>query len=521
MEEDIQGQLDGSSLSPRSTPKAPRRFSRIAILPVAIFCIGIAVLAVVGSHDAGTPSLLGTLSGAVRGAALNVASLFSDTFGSGRTIVFESSTGGTGSESISENGVFDEPTAMEISSERCSFASSGPLMSDRVVISEVAWMGSVESAQGEWVEIGNPSDTLAQISGWQLVDQDDQVHVTFASGTVLRPHGFLLLARKSVAASSGTADVIYTGSLRNSDEGLRLYDADCNLVDEALARPTWPAGENTTKRTMERDAGGAGWHTSQAPGGTPGKENSKPTATAITTIATTTGVSMRTTSTSTPTSTTSGETTSTKHSASDDEPALCAQDNLGAPSYGALVNEVAWAGTGSLTTSDEWIELKNPGVASISLAGWQLINKARTMHVVFDSDAAISPNGYFLLERTDDATVPTVPADVLYTGALKNNDESLRLFDERCGRSHVALVCIHAGRNDLRYAQGDEFGTDTAADRIRGEWRIGWRFGSGIEPTSCRYNDYSHANNNDDKRGTVPRERGHGRGGGKLHERIR
>ncbi len=77
------------------------------------------------------------------------------------------------------------------------------------------------------------------------------------------------------------ADFIYKGALSNFNEGLRLFDGQCNLIDEVLAEPEWSAGDNTQKRSMERETG-LDWHTYNGTAqndifGTPKKENSQPT----------------------------------------------------------------------------------------------------------------------------------------------------------------------------------------------------------------------------------------------------
>jgi hypothetical protein len=37
-----------------------------------------------------------------------------------------------------------------------------------------------------------------------------------------------------------------------------------------------------------------------------------------------------------------------------------------------------------------------------------------------------------LIERSDDATIPYLSANLIYTGALVNNNEELQLFDSNC-----------------------------------------------------------------------------------------
>ena len=97
-----------------------------------------------------------------------------------------------------------------------------------------------------------------------------------------------------------------------------------------------------------------------------------------------------------------------------------------------IINEVAWAGTVSGLSDDEWIELYNPGSAAISITGWNLKAADGTPDIVLNG--FIPAGGYFLLERgadlSDDTTVSDIPADQIYTGnALSNSGEELTLYD--------------------------------------------------------------------------------------------
>jgi hypothetical protein len=88
-----------------------------------------------------------------------------------------------------------------------------------------------------------------------------------------------------------------------------------------------------------------------------------------------------------------------------------------------LIHEVAWAGT-SASSSDEWIELHNPGSADIDLGGWVLSDGgALTIRL----RGTLPGYGFFLLERTDDTTVSSVTADQIYAGSLNNGGEALEL----------------------------------------------------------------------------------------------
>lgn len=96
-----------------------------------------------------------------------------------------------------------------------------------------------------------------------------------------------------------------------------------------------------------------------------------------------------------------------------------------------VINEIAWAGAGATTTSDEWIELKNATAYNLSLSSF----------VLFASDGApylrlsgnISADGFYLIERTDDNTISNITADLTtaFSGSggsgLSNSGEVLNL----------------------------------------------------------------------------------------------
>jgi hypothetical protein len=92
-----------------------------------------------------------------------------------------------------------------------------------------------------------------------------------------------------------------------------------------------------------------------------------------------------------------------------------------------IINEVAWAGTTSSLTSDEWIELYNTTNATINITGWTL--KAADGTPTITLNGSIPAGGYFLLERDDDTTVSDILADQIYTGDLSNSGEALTLLD--------------------------------------------------------------------------------------------
>ncbi len=93
-----------------------------------------------------------------------------------------------------------------------------------------------------------------------------------------------------------------------------------------------------------------------------------------------------------------------------------------------IINEIAWMGTNT-SYNDEWIELYNNTNSSINLDNWDI--KAVDGTPEINLSGTIQANGFYLLERTNDDTVPNIAADQIYTGALSNNGEHLQLFDDQ------------------------------------------------------------------------------------------
>ena len=93
-----------------------------------------------------------------------------------------------------------------------------------------------------------------------------------------------------------------------------------------------------------------------------------------------------------------------------------------------VINEIAWMGTASSSAS-EWIELHNTGSDAQDLTGWKIIGKSNA--VITSLSGAVAPDGYFLIERGSDNTVPNVTADLVasFSKGLGNDGETLKLLD--------------------------------------------------------------------------------------------
>jgi len=140
-----------------------------------------------------------------------------------------------------------------------------------VIINEIAWMGTENSTSDEWIELYNTSSSSIDLTGY-ILEANDGSPLINLEGIILANEYFLLERTDDTSAPSVTADQIYTGALGNTGEYLKLKNDSNNIIDEINASEEWPAGDNTTKQTMERI--GDDWQTSSDSGGTPKVQNS-------------------------------------------------------------------------------------------------------------------------------------------------------------------------------------------------------------------------------------------------------
>lgn len=155
----------------------------------------------------------------------------------------------------------------------CSIENPGIPKRESVIFNEIAWMGTNQSPNDEWMELKNVSGNPKTLAGWQIQNQTSKIKIGL-NGSTLPSGGFYLLERSSDnALPTVLSDQIYTGVLSNQGENLYLFNHLCQLEDQITAINSWPGGKNDTKQTMERRPD-LSWQTSQWQGGTPKYENS-------------------------------------------------------------------------------------------------------------------------------------------------------------------------------------------------------------------------------------------------------
>jgi len=136
-----------------------------------------------------------------------------------------------------------------------------------------------------------------------------------------------------------------------------------------------------------------------------------------------------------------------------------------------VINEIAWSGTSAPRNADEWIELYNVTDYDIALTKWVLYSTTdHTPYIQLGlaSVPVIAGKGYFVLERTDDMTIPDIAANQMYAGSLVNSGEVLELLYASTTMDKTPAPCGSAwcygsvGQNHLTmerydpYSSGDD-----------------------------------------------------------------
>ena len=159
------------------------------------------------------------------------------------------------------------------------------LPSPTVVINEINYHSPDERDTGDWVELYNAGEHLADLSGWLFRDGNNQHSFVLPDPTLVQPHGFLVLCQDRMALEL-ISQVPCVGDfdfgLRNSGELIRLYDQDGLLVDSVVYGDgaPWPEeadGDGPTLELRRHDLDNSSpehWMASLFGGGTPGAVNS-------------------------------------------------------------------------------------------------------------------------------------------------------------------------------------------------------------------------------------------------------
>jgi hypothetical protein len=271
------------------------------------------------------------------------------------------------------------PAAEQPPAEECHFVAGQFPKYRPLFISEVAWAGTPEDSGNEWIELRNASSGPINAGGYWLLDKAEQIKVRLPA-VLIPPEGFYLLERGDDAVPDIEADAVYTGGLANSNEELRLFDPWCNLLDEVIAGPKWPAGDSTAKRSMER-GGNWDWFSYQGAAvsgilGTPKRENSAPKA-----PNTQSAPALATVAPAAEGGTQSSSSTAQSGEAQQEEVATSTGEAPVTPPAAAatklVVSRIQITG-GSGKTTEDFVEFYNPSAEIFNLKGYRLVKRTKT-----------------------------------------------------------------------------------------------------------------------------------------------
>lgn len=342
-------------------------------------------------------------------------------------------------------------------------------IANHLVISEVQITGGAGQTTNDFIELYNPTSSPIDLSGYRLVKRTangttDTTIKSWTSSVLVPAHGYYLWANNSYTTIPTTPDTTTSQSIAdNNGIALRQGAENEGIIIDSLA---WGTATNIfvggttfpenpgTNQSIERRLGGKegnGWDTNNnaedfflqhtpnpqnsssppllpieeppADGDGDGKDNCPATPNEGQEDADADGVGDvcdNCPNVSNPDQTDSdgdgvGDACE-EETAPDEPPTEPAEINPG----DVVINEIAWMGT-QVNSNDEWIELYNTTSASIDLTGWTLVSGDGSPNITLGG--SIPAQGFYLLERTDDDSVPDIAADLIYTGELKNNGE--------------------------------------------------------------------------------------------------
>lgn len=336
----------------------------------------------------------------------------------------------------------------------CPFAVAGSPLLAPIIINEVAWMGSKASANDEWIELKNMSARAVDVSGWQVVSERDRVRAVFPAGSVISAGNLYLLERTDdQTVPFVAADMVYAGALSNTNDGVRLFDKECRLMDEAFAHPAWPAGNADERRTMEAHASERQWHDYSGVGahgifGTPKEENSilaAPSPPPSVPLVIRPGSGSAGGGSPVPASTPVASTSPAPYIS----PAVPGS---------VIINEFLFDAEGA-DKGNEFVELYNPGGQSVSLSSWSI--RTATAKKNFEDGMAIGAGQCFLV-WLGIPPVGITPHMQWASGSLNNTAGAISLMAgetliDRVSYSKDGIAGFGAGKSWERDEAGGAF----------------------------------------------------------------
>ncbi len=134
-------------------------------------------------------------------------------------------------------------------------------------ITEINWMGSADSQFAEWFELYNDGTDSVNLAGWKLYE-DGGGQLIFTLTKPISSKGYLLVERITTSSPDPVPGINdesgpFGGSgFANTGENVVLKDAQGATIQSFDFSGGWPAGDSTTKQTMQWD--GVKWVTAPA-----------------------------------------------------------------------------------------------------------------------------------------------------------------------------------------------------------------------------------------------------------------
>ena len=278
----------------------------------------------------------------------------------------------------------------------------------KVIINEIAWMGTDESQYGEWVELYNDGNAEVDLKNWKLYKRKSGVDLPIITLTKkIGTESYYLIERTTdtstdpILGIEDDAGKWSESGLSNSGEFLSLKDTSDNTVDSVDGTNGWKIngstiiGNNTKpKRTAQRI--GTAWKTLSP---TPKAKNEDTTS-------------------------------SEKDEKKETKPS----------SQSIRINEVL-PNPSAKKDDGEYIEFYNTGDQDIDLSGWQIRLSA------WPTDPTKKPTEFSIKTNLDGKTSPIINSRGFFT-LLRNRNSTLTLsntekFIELIDPSNAAIDSMH------------------------------------------------------------------------------
>ena len=222
-----------------------------------------------------------------------------------------------------------------------------------IVINEL--MYNPDSGGQEWVELFNPTGDTVNLKNWKISDFiSPSSGVITTSDYLFFPSGYVVISKDSSILSthpelSGRFFLASLGSLGNSEDGVFVYDSRNTIIDSMIYQSSWGGIKGYSIERLSADGfsnDSSNWV--QAAGGykhTIGKPNSFNYVKSY-------------------------------------------------PHNSLVINEIMYEAS---VSSSEYLEFYNPGMDTVELGGWYILDEKGEKYNLSDSVFVLPPKEYYLL----------------------------------------------------------------------------------------------------------------------------